>query len=358
MALKGRFEPDDHPSGNDRNRPRAVKTADRERQKSTLNRPGHRVPNVRSYLLGRAERLAANTDAAGILGPIKQRRLAARGTLAQRDRTGQHEPRYVAERCGGGALDGGGRGEQRGRCRLRNLYPSKRERSVEWPWRPDPWPATVDRCWSRGRGAAPSQPNEARSRRRREQCQARRFGYRRLLRRQHHVVYGLKKLRSRTSGTRVQRYIQLRDAFAGQYRSGFRSPIAVFRIEDLGVRKCILIDPNRQSAKKPFDFEGLRSGAKDIKGCKVKSVKIEIAQGGRNNFQRAASNGTYDRRLALNILPRVAEIVYEQRAIQLRVSKSGFGNRTAKTRSRRSCLERYRVRKNRRCQSARHHHRG
>jgi class 3 adenylate cyclase len=77
----------------------AVKTADRQRQKSTLNRPGYGVPNVRSYPLGRAGRLAANTDAAGILGPIKQRRLAARGTLAQRDRTGQHEPRYVAERC-------------------------------------------------------------------------------------------------------------------------------------------------------------------------------------------------------------------------------------------------------------------
>src|SRR6516162_5719366 len=99
MALKSRFEPDDHPAGNDRNRRGVAKTDGRERQKSTLNRSGHRVPNVRSYPLVRAERLAANTDAAGILGPIKQRRLAARGTLAQRNRTGQHEPRYIAERC-------------------------------------------------------------------------------------------------------------------------------------------------------------------------------------------------------------------------------------------------------------------
>ena len=72
---------------------------DREDPQTTLNRPGHRVPNVRFYPLGHADRLAANTDAAGVLDPIEQRSLAARGSLAQRDRPGQHEPRYVAERC-------------------------------------------------------------------------------------------------------------------------------------------------------------------------------------------------------------------------------------------------------------------
>jgi hypothetical protein len=36
-----------------------------------LNRPAHRVPNVRFYPLACAKRLAANTDAAGVFGPIE-----------------------------------------------------------------------------------------------------------------------------------------------------------------------------------------------------------------------------------------------------------------------------------------------
>jgi hypothetical protein len=48
----------------------------------TLDRPGHRVPNVRFYPLGRAERLAAITDAAGVLGPIEQRDFTAHYPLA------------------------------------------------------------------------------------------------------------------------------------------------------------------------------------------------------------------------------------------------------------------------------------
>ena len=45
-----------------------------------------------------ARRLAADADAAGVLGPIEKRRLAGRGAVAQRDRAAEHEPRYIGKR--------------------------------------------------------------------------------------------------------------------------------------------------------------------------------------------------------------------------------------------------------------------
>src|SRR5260370_7117619 len=42
--------------------------------------------------------LAADTDAARILGPVEQRRLALGGAAVQGDRPGQHEPCHIAKR--------------------------------------------------------------------------------------------------------------------------------------------------------------------------------------------------------------------------------------------------------------------